>query len=301
MSLASTGDGVLFASGHPGPSSQSSNPLGLITSRDGRLTWAPVSRGGQTDFHALTAHGSTIVGLDGQTLTSSTDLGRSWTERTVTDASSLALDSTTLWVAGHEGRQPAATTAQPCAPSRTLPTWCGTAAPDGTAWGRRDRRHGVAPPGFRRLGSPRDAAVGCLRPGHRRDQSAGGTHRHQRPAHRDLIGRGTCLTLNRHRRLSSDRMLRRTSDSPRAGGHPGRRTPTDAARVRVAHGRLVGADAALLAACRSQAPPSVAASVDRRTSTWPCAHGGLGRRLCRRSHPGRVCQLVACRGRMIES
>jgi hypothetical protein len=67
---------VLYASGHPGEGSDLPNPLGLIRSTDAGKTWEQLSRQGESDFHALTATKSGIVGFDG-TLRTSPD-GKSW-------------------------------------------------------------------------------------------------------------------------------------------------------------------------------------------------------------------------------
>lgn len=68
---------VFFASGHPGPGSSLPNPVGLIQATDAGNTWEPVSRTGESDFHALTVSGNSIVAFDGQ-LRTSTD-GKTWT------------------------------------------------------------------------------------------------------------------------------------------------------------------------------------------------------------------------------
>ena len=67
---------VFYASGHPGPSSTLSNPVGLIRSTDAGKTWEPVSLQKRSDFHALTASGNSLVAFDGQ-LRTSTD-GTTW-------------------------------------------------------------------------------------------------------------------------------------------------------------------------------------------------------------------------------
>ncbi|MFZ1373134.1 MAG: exo-alpha-sialidase, partial [Nostocoides sp.] len=51
-------------------------PVGLIESRDGGNTWTVLSRGGASDFHALTTAGSAVIGFDG-VLRSTAD-GRTW-------------------------------------------------------------------------------------------------------------------------------------------------------------------------------------------------------------------------------
>ena len=71
-----TDHGVLYASGHPGEGSDLANPLGLIRSTDAGKTWEKLSRQGESDFHALTATKSGIVGFDGALRTSPD--GKTW-------------------------------------------------------------------------------------------------------------------------------------------------------------------------------------------------------------------------------
>ncbi|GAB5079073.1 F510_1955 family glycosylhydrolase [Arthrobacter sp. AD-310] len=68
--------GVFYASGHPGPDSTLPNPMGLLRSSDGGKTWEPLSRQGESDFHALTTSKSGVLGFDG-TLRASAD-GTTW-------------------------------------------------------------------------------------------------------------------------------------------------------------------------------------------------------------------------------
>ena len=72
-----TDHGVLYASGHPGEGSDLANPLGLIRSTDAGKTWEQLSRQDESDFHALTATKSGIVGFDGALRTSPD--GKTWT------------------------------------------------------------------------------------------------------------------------------------------------------------------------------------------------------------------------------
>lgn len=67
---AGTDHGVLYASGHPGEGSDMANPLGLLRSTDTGKTWEKLSRQGESDFHALAATKSGIVGFDGALRTS---------------------------------------------------------------------------------------------------------------------------------------------------------------------------------------------------------------------------------------
>lgn len=73
-------DGTYYASGHPGAGVDLPQPVGLITSNDSGRTWRVSSRGGESDFHALTSGPTSVVGFDG-TLRSTTD-GTTWTTRT---------------------------------------------------------------------------------------------------------------------------------------------------------------------------------------------------------------------------
>ncbi|MDN4646552.1 F510_1955 family glycosylhydrolase [Arthrobacter sp. PsM3] len=72
-----TDHGVLYASGHPGEGSSLPNPIGLIRSTDAGKTWEQLSRQDESDFHALTATKSGIVGFDGALRTSPD--GKTWT------------------------------------------------------------------------------------------------------------------------------------------------------------------------------------------------------------------------------
>ncbi|MBG0740416.1 exo-alpha-sialidase [Paeniglutamicibacter antarcticus] len=78
MGFTATADpAVFYASGHPGAGSALPDPVGLIKSVDSGKTWSPVSRQGQSDFHALTSTKSGLVAYDG-TLQTSAD-GVNWT------------------------------------------------------------------------------------------------------------------------------------------------------------------------------------------------------------------------------
>lgn len=74
-------DGTYYASGHPGAGVDLPQPVGLITSTDSGRTWRVSSRGGESDFHALTSSPTSVVGSDG-TLRSTTD-GETWSTRTI--------------------------------------------------------------------------------------------------------------------------------------------------------------------------------------------------------------------------
>ncbi len=80
MGFAIAPDGSYLGSGHPGTETDLPEPVGLIRSTDGGATWTPVSRGGESDFHGLTAGSGLVAGFDG-TLRVSEDGGRSWAAR----------------------------------------------------------------------------------------------------------------------------------------------------------------------------------------------------------------------------
>lgn len=77
MGFTSAGPGHFYASGHPGPGVDLPNPVGLIESTDAGETWRPVSRQGQSDFHAMTASRSGVLAFDGAAL-QATDDGSTW-------------------------------------------------------------------------------------------------------------------------------------------------------------------------------------------------------------------------------
>lgn len=93
MGFTVAGPGHYYASGHPGTATDLPQPVGLIESRDGGRTWDVLSRGGRSDFHALTTAGETVVGFDGA-LRATTD-GRRWTDGNLdADPRTLAGSST---------------------------------------------------------------------------------------------------------------------------------------------------------------------------------------------------------------
>ncbi len=78
MGFTAAGPNRFYSSGHPGEGVDLPNPVGLMESTDGGQTWTPLSRQGQTDFHALAASPLGVVGVDGASVIASTD-GRNWT------------------------------------------------------------------------------------------------------------------------------------------------------------------------------------------------------------------------------
>jgi len=71
---------ALFASGHPPQGSKAPNPVGLVKSIDGGLSWEAVSLVGKVDFHLLEGAGSELYGADSQSgnLLHSADSGMTW-------------------------------------------------------------------------------------------------------------------------------------------------------------------------------------------------------------------------------
>lgn len=76
MGFAVAGPQHYYASGHPGPGEEMPNPVGLIETTDGGLTWRSLSRAGESDFHALATGAGRVYGYDG-VIRSTTD-GVSW-------------------------------------------------------------------------------------------------------------------------------------------------------------------------------------------------------------------------------
>ncbi|RZU62875.1 F510_1955 family glycosylhydrolase [Zhihengliuella halotolerans] len=87
MGFAAGGD-ALYASGHPGAGTDLPDPVGLLRSDDDGATWEPLSRTGQSDFHALTAAADAVVGFDGALVRS--EDGQEWEEIAGPDAFALA-------------------------------------------------------------------------------------------------------------------------------------------------------------------------------------------------------------------
>lgn len=81
MGLAVAGPGEFVASGHAGPGGELPEPMGLIRSQDAGRTWEALSRGGESDFHSLSASGSVVMGYDGALR--STEDGTTWVEATI--------------------------------------------------------------------------------------------------------------------------------------------------------------------------------------------------------------------------
>jgi hypothetical protein len=78
MGFTVAGPDQFYASGHPGQGTDLPDPVGLIATTDAGQTWTQRSRQGQSDFHALTASPSGVLGNDGL-LRASQD-GQQWRE-----------------------------------------------------------------------------------------------------------------------------------------------------------------------------------------------------------------------------
>jgi photosystem II stability/assembly factor-like uncharacterized protein len=150
MGFTVAGPDHYLASGHPGLHVDLPQPVGLIETTDGGRTWTPVSRQGQSDFHALTVSDAGVLGYDGS-LVASTD-GQAWERR------QIPAEPHTL-AASPDGGQVLATTAQGLlrsadggaswtpaagAPQLQVVTWAGDGRtvvgvdPAGTLWTSTD-------------------------------------------------------------------------------------------------------------------------------------------------------------------
>ena len=129
MGLTAT-DGVLIASGHPGPDTPSelgSPNLGIIRSEDGGQSWEPVAFTGEEDFHVLTAgpDGQVYgVGSSSPAVRISADAGSTWTIAADVAAADLAMTADgMIYAATQSGlltSQDNAATFEPIADAPTL-------------------------------------------------------------------------------------------------------------------------------------------------------------------------------------
>jgi hypothetical protein len=133
MGLAAGGS-TLVASGHPGPDTDLPDPLGLLRSDDGGVSWQSVSLAGEVDFHGLAVDGARIAGIGTeQGVLLSEDAGKSWMEANVMDATSLAWFQGGLWIATEEGLRVWRDGATSDAPSTAQAPVVLAAADDGSA------------------------------------------------------------------------------------------------------------------------------------------------------------------------
>lgn len=103
MGFAIRGPGTFYASGHPRAGVDLPAPVGLMKSTDAGRTWTILSRGGESDFHALTASANGVMGFDGALRTTSD--GKTWSQ------GGLSIEPRTL-AAAPDGSQVLATTGQ---------------------------------------------------------------------------------------------------------------------------------------------------------------------------------------------
>ena len=103
MGFAISGPGTFYASGHPADGVDLPTPVGLMKSTDAGRTWTVLSRGGQSDFHALTASSKGVMGFDGSLGVTSD--GKTWTQ------GGLTLEPRSL-ASAPDGSRVLATTAQ---------------------------------------------------------------------------------------------------------------------------------------------------------------------------------------------
>lgn len=92
---------ALVASGHPSQGSKMPNPIGLVKSLDGGLTWKDVSLVGKVDFHFLEGAGSDLYGADSQSgnLMHSKDSGKTWSSLGTNSFTDIALSPVTSGMA----------------------------------------------------------------------------------------------------------------------------------------------------------------------------------------------------------
>jgi hypothetical protein len=96
----------LVSSGHPGPGSDLPNPVGLIVSDDGGVTWTSVSLTGLVDFHALATDGTNVVGFDGRAgLLVSADGGATFEPGAPIAPAALAVTPAGVWATTADGVQ----------------------------------------------------------------------------------------------------------------------------------------------------------------------------------------------------
>jgi hypothetical protein len=87
-------EGVFYASGHPGPTQEFPDPLGILISTDEGQTWTPQVLTGEVDFHLLEAVRSSFVGVAANygVAVASRDAGRTWSTLNPPPLTSLAVN-----------------------------------------------------------------------------------------------------------------------------------------------------------------------------------------------------------------
>jgi len=92
---------ALVASGHPSQGSKKPNPIGLVKSLDGGLTWKDVSLVGKVDFHFLEGAGTDLYGADSQSgnLMYSANSGKTWSSLGMNTFTDIAVSPVTSGMA----------------------------------------------------------------------------------------------------------------------------------------------------------------------------------------------------------
>ncbi|NKR25602.1 exo-alpha-sialidase [Rhodococcus hoagii] len=131
------GTDTLFSSGHPGPSSDAPDPLGLARSTDGGVTWESRSLVGEVDFHALASDGNVLAGFDTSSgIRVSADDGATWADGAAIGVSALAVTEAGIWAATPDGLLLSTDGARTFAPTPGAPRLgLVSAGTDGALWG----------------------------------------------------------------------------------------------------------------------------------------------------------------------
>jgi hypothetical protein len=94
MGFTIAGPDLFLGSGHPDPREAGPPHLGFISSADRAETWTSVALSGEADFHALSAAGATIYGLDATrgVVMRSDDGGQNWQQGARVPAADIDAD-----------------------------------------------------------------------------------------------------------------------------------------------------------------------------------------------------------------
>ena len=92
---------AFYASGHPANGSKALNPIGLVKSIDGGISWKAISLVGKVDFHFLEGAGSDLYGADSQSgnLMYSADSGENWSSLGANTFKDIAVSPTATGMA----------------------------------------------------------------------------------------------------------------------------------------------------------------------------------------------------------